>query len=244
MRAANMQSLTNDMKVRWPGMTIYGVGDDDHRLHASDHNEDDTPGSRAEQSDADSVPEHRAIDCMVTAGFTKSEAAAFVYRLVADAPSQRRLNYVIWQDGIWSRNSGWNRRPYDGEFHSHVHVSGLASDDENTANWPIVFASGGSGPTAPRLRRQWPSFIPTNEYFGHIKGPAKSHGGYYAKERPDIQAIQERLNFLGYNAGAVDGVFGDRTKQAVTAWQRALYSSQTSRYGEVWTDDWKRLFTY
>src|SRR4026207_1337896 len=143
MRAANIQSLTNDMKVRWPGMTIYGVGDDDHRLHASDHNEDDTPGSRAEQSDTDSVPEHRAIDCMVTAGFTKSEAAAFVYRLVADAPSQRRLNYVLWQDSIWSRNSGWNRQPYDGEFHSHVHVSGLASDDENTANWPIVFASGG-----------------------------------------------------------------------------------------------------
>lgn len=244
MRALNMQALTNDMKNRWPGMTIYGIGDAAHQGHPSDHNEDDTAGSNPEQSDSDSNPEHRAIDCMVTAGFTKAEADAFVRRLVADAPSQRRLNYVIWQDGIWSRNTGWNRAAYNGEFHSHVHVSGLAADDENASPWPIVYASGGSGPSEPHLRRSWPSYVPTNEYFGHISGPNASHGGYYAKEQPDIRAIQDRLNKLGYNAGAVDGIFGNQTKSAVSRWQSALYAHLTTRYGEVWTDDWQRLFTY
>lgn len=244
MRSLNMQSLTNDMKRRWPGMTIYGKGDLAHQSHESGHNEDDTPGSKPEMTDADNTPEHRAIDCMVTAGFTKAEAAALVLRVVNDAPSQRRLIYVIWQDGIWSRDSGWHRQPYTGDFHSHVHFSGDAADDENAASWPIVFGSSGSGPAPARLRRSWPSFIPKSEYFGHIKGPNASHGGKYAKERPEIQAIQARLNALGYNAGKVDGIFGDQTKKTVAAWQHALYSDLTSRYGEVWTDDWQRLFTY
>lgn len=243
MRAPNMQSLTNDMKTRWPGMTIYGIGDDAHKLSTSDHNEDDTPGSKSEQWDSDNIPEHRAIDGMLTASFTEAEAEAFVQRLVADPASQRRLSYVIWKNGIWSRNYGWQRQHYNGEYHSHVHISGLASDDENTSNWPIVFAAAGSGPV-PHLRRQWPSFIPKNEYFGHINGPNASHGGYYTREQDDIRAIQTRLNALGYNVGLVDGIFGDRTKSGTAVWQKALFSHLTTRYGEVWTDDWQRLFTY
>lgn len=241
MRSANMQALTKDMQTRWPGMVIYGVGDAAHRLHPSDHNEDDTPGSWSEQTDSDNVPEHRAIDCMVTAGFTKSEANAFVRRLVSDHASQSRLHYVIWLDGIWSRSTGWSRASYSGGYHSHVHVSGIASDDENAASWPIVYAESTSG---PYLHRVWPRYMPTNHYFGHIKGSNASHGGYYSQEQSDIKWIQDRLNKLGYNAGSVDGIFGDRTKQAVSSWQRALYSHLTTRYGEVWSDDWKRLFTY
>jgi hypothetical protein len=29
----------------------------------------------------------------------------------------------------------------------------------------------------------------------------------------------------------------------VAAWQRAKYAQQTSRYGEIWSDDWARLFS-
>jgi hypothetical protein len=113
-------------------------------------------------------------------------------------------------------------------------------------------AGGGTPPPAkPQLRRPWPSYMPHNEYFGLISGPNHSHGGYYqakssAKkdERPDITAIQNRLNSLGYNCGTADGIFGDKTKAGVSSWQHALYPQYTSRYGEVWSDDWQRLFTY
>lgn len=37
---------------------------------------------------------------------------------------------------------------------------------------------------------------------------------------PDVRVVQSLLNRIGYNAGPVDGVFGNRTYQAVVAFQR------------------------
>lgn len=246
MRAANMQALTADLERRWPGVTIYGIGDAAHKLEISDHNEDDTPGSKSAQTDSDSVPEHRAIDAMHTAGFTFQEGKALVAKMVADLPSRRRLLYIIHDHMIWSRSNNWVGVKYDGDdpHTNHVHFSGWAGDDENASSWPVVFAASGSGPTPPRLRRQWPFYMPNNHYFGDIHGPAQSHGGYYAKEKPDVEAIQARLNSIGFNCGSPDGVFGHRTVAAVSAWQKKLYSSTTSYFGQVWHDDWMHLFTY
>ena len=36
-----------------------------------------------------------------------------------------------------------------------------------------------------------------------------------------MASVQARLNKLGYNAGAADGIFGKRTYNAVVAFQRA-----------------------
>lgn len=247
MRAANMQALTNDVKQRFPGVVVYGVGDEAHKLSPSDHNEDDTKGSRPEQTDSDSVPEHRAIDIMVTGDFTEAEAEALVARMVADAPTQKRLNYIIWEDKIWSRSSGWSLQPHYGEYHSHVHVSGWAPDDENSASWPIVFAQSTPPEEAGSLRRPWPSYVPQSEYFGDVNGPNESHGGYYPQERADVKAIQIRMQELGFapsDPGWADGVWEQPTTDAVAAWQRRDWSHTTTLYGQVWYDDWYHLFTY
>ena len=37
----------------------------------------------------------------------------------------------------------------------------------------------------------------------------------------DIKALQAMLNVLGYDCGAVDGIFGDKTKSGVIAFQQA-----------------------
>jgi hypothetical protein len=103
---------------------------------------------------------------------------------------------------------------------------------------PVSPGSGGA-----QLHRRWPSYMPVGHWFGNIAGPVKSHGGYYAQERPDVSAIQSRLNALGYSVAA-DGKFGPSTISAVTRWQRERYAAQTSLYGQVWPDDWARLFTY
>ncbi|GLZ62885.1 hypothetical protein [Micromonospora sp. NBRC 107095] len=139
-RAANMQALTDDVKRQWPGVVVYGIGDAAHKTRASDHNEDDTPGSKAAQSDPDGRAEHRAIDIMVRGPFTKAAADALVARLVADPKARARLYYIIWHGYIWSRSNGWKKTKYTGsdQHTDHVHVSGLAADDENTATWPAV----------------------------------------------------------------------------------------------------------
>lgn len=144
----------------------------------------------------------------------------------------------------------------------HVHISVLrqfANDGAALAKVAdVVVGTGSSGGGTPppsgggaKLRRPWPSYMPTSEYFGLITGPNESHGGYYANEQPDIKAIQQRVIALGYvpgihdqNSSWADGIYEQPTKDAVAAWQRAKYAAYTTRYGEVWNDDWGRLFTY
>lgn len=156
----------------------------------------------------------------------------------------------------WARWNGIDvLQRYTGAGHDHwSHFSWFRSKVNQRA-YLWVPAPTPSGPT---LHRSWPSYMPSGHYFGLITGPSQSHGGYYQKfstahpdERPDIKAIQKRLIKLGYvpgvtdpNAGWADGVFEQPTKEAVTKWQKAKYNVSTTRYGEVWPDDWKHLFTY
>jgi hypothetical protein len=144
----------------------------------------------------------------------------------------------------------------------HIHLSILRQYCNDKAAMlkiaDVITASGsapppdsGGGGGGATLRRPWPSYMPTDEYFGLITGPNESHGGYYSNEKPDIKAIQQRFIKLGYvpgvtdpNSSWADGVYEQPTKDACTKWQKAKYASTTSRYGEVWNDDWKHLFTY
>lgn len=155
----------------------------------------------------------------------------------------------------WARWNGVEHlEKYTGQGHDHwSHISWYRSKADQRA---YLWKPRPDG--EPYLRRQWPSYMPTSEYFGLITGPHESHGGYYQKystarhdERPDIKAIQQRLITLGYVPGITDpknkwadGIFEQPTKDAVSKWQKAKYAATTTRYGEVWNDDWKHLFTY
>lgn len=139
MRSANMQKLTDQMKARYPGMVIYGIGDEAHQSSASGHNEDDTPGSLAEDQDADTKPEHRALDLMLGPAFTYQDAANHVNAMVTVPANRARLLYVIFDHHIWRRAGGWVKEWYSGSdpHTNHVHDSGEADDDENTAAWVL-----------------------------------------------------------------------------------------------------------
>lgn len=137
MRALNMQALTNDIQRQWPGTTVWGKGDVAHQSSSSDHNEDDTAGSKPEQTDADSNPEHRAIDVPVMGPMTMPILRDLRARLTDRPANRARMKYVILEQTIWRRNGGWVPERYTGEWHGHLHVSGYAPDDENPAGWDI-----------------------------------------------------------------------------------------------------------
>jgi N-acetylmuramoyl-L-alanine amidase len=89
--------------------------------------------------------------------------------------------------------------------------------------------------------------LPAGHYYGDIKGPARSHGGFYPSERPAIQAIQRRLIAKGYvpgvtdwRSGWADGVFQQPTVDAVARFQRAEMP-RTTYFGQVWSDDYRQL---
>lgn len=138
-RSRNLQVLTLQTRDRFPGVVIYGVGDEDHKRSPSGHNEDDTPGSRPEQEDPDSKPEHRAIDVMIGAAFNFLQAWVYVTALVTVPANRARLLYVIFDGWIWRARAGWVREVYGGsnKHRDHPHVSGTWQDDENTANWVL-----------------------------------------------------------------------------------------------------------
>lgn len=53
-----------------------------------------------------------------------------------------------------------------------------------------------------------------------VPDPALNEGGsIYASE--EVRTVQAALNARGFNAGAVDGVYGQRTRQAIAAYQQA-----------------------
>lgn len=99
----------------------------------------------------------------------------------------------------------------------------------------------------PALPQPFP--LPRDHYYGLITGPARSHGGYYDSERAVIKRIQQRLIYKGYVpaiardqwlSGWADGKFEKPTFDAVMRFQRAQMPG-TTRFGEVWFDDYARL---
>lgn len=50
--------------------------------------------------------------------------------------------------------------------------------------------------------------------------------------------LQDALNYLGYNTGSIDGIFGNKTRSAVVSFQRA---NGLSADGIVGCATWRRL---
>lgn len=137
MRSVAMQSLTNDIKARHPGVTIWGIGDDAHKQRASDHNEDDTPGSKAAQSDSDSTPEHRAIDVKVDgSALTDSQMMTIINDVLAKPENRERLRYINYKNTQWHRDNNFAPHDNSDDPHpTHGHFSGQASKDEDGRPW-------------------------------------------------------------------------------------------------------------
>lgn len=72
--------------------------------------------------------------------------------------------------------------------------------------------------------------------------PACATGGYplvrSGSKGVYVAVLQDALNFLGFNAGAIDGVFGNNTKNAVLRYQKARGLAQD---GIVGCNTWRRL---
>lgn len=206
------------------------IGDAAHQARVSDHNPDKKGCVHAADFDKDGIDPDR---------------------LVSVAIKHPSCAYVIWNRTIWERDRNFAAHAYTGDDphtgHAHVSINYTSAAENSGQAWGYY----GASPSGPVLHRAWPSYMKSGHYFGLITGPNASHGGYYANERPDVKAIQQRLIQLGYvvgvsnvNAGWADGKFEQPTKNSVARWQHDHYAAQTSRFGEVWSDDWARLFTY
>lgn len=231
------------------------IGDDNHAATWSDHNPWYGPG-------------------IVTAGdFTHDPRNGFdIDRFTDQLRDTRdfRIKYVIANGWIMDSRPQfnpweWVRYYGDNPHTSHVHISVVAApacDDTRPWNVPMLGGGGGGAPAPTPPRPGGPAYpgnfsLPTGHYYGLISGPDQSHGGYYASERPVVEAIQRKLISLGFayrsngaqvppsgwaSDGWADGVFEQLTADAVARFQRA-HMPGTQYYGQVWGDDWAKLWS-
>ena len=85
--------------------------------------------------------------------------------------------------------------------------------------------------------------VPTWVHFDkRATNPACARGGYPTIRQGSkgvyVAVLQDALNFLGYNAGNIDGVFGNNTKNAVIRYQAARGLKQD---GIVGCNTWETL---
>jgi hypothetical protein len=149
--APSLARLRSDFNVAFPNRdktTDGWIGDARHRESTSDHNPDDTPGSRSATTDADNVAEVRGLDLDKDLRDPRGTTLqAVVDRIIRTERDRRRLRYVIFRRRIASRNAGWfkadgsiNWQPYSGDntHDEHAHFSGDPAYDNDNAPWASV----------------------------------------------------------------------------------------------------------
>ena len=74
------------------------------------------------------------------------------------------------------------------------------------------------------------------------RNPACATGGYplikQGSKGTYVATLQDALDFLGYNPGSIDGIFGTTTKNAVIRFQRAKGLTQD---GIVGCNTWRAI---
>lgn len=92
--------------------------------------------------------------------------------------------------------------------------------------------------------------LPVGNYYGNVKGPAASHGGFYASEKDEVRNIQQWLIMRGCVDGHdpagwphdpwADGLWEGATDVAMTTWHARLYPNQP-KPAQCWLDDYLHL---
>lgn len=118
------------------------IGDAAHSQSSSDHNPDET--GRTPYEDADRINEVHAIDVdkdLRLTGWTMDKAVEII---VVRHRSGRddRLQNVIWNRRIWSRQWGWTARAYTGAnahtHHAHFSARYTTAQESDTRPWGLL----------------------------------------------------------------------------------------------------------
>lgn len=117
------------------------IGNKAHQGHVSDHNPDDTPGSKPGwDGDPDNIPDVRALDISTDLGpgVTMIE---LVKHLTALPKLGTVVRYLIFDGLIYHVNQGFKPHTFDGDPHrDHLHVTFAwteAADDNTTFDYRL-----------------------------------------------------------------------------------------------------------
>lgn len=197
-------------------------------------------GSRGAALDLASPMNEQGQRAMQAASRALIRYARFYVELIHSTPFSDDNGFYV-NDGRLVPGSFYNE---PGAHLSHIHVA--MTEAQCHAMLAALGQSPGTGGGLPPFSLKWP--LPAGHYFGLISGPAESHGGYTPDEKVWVREIQKQLIRKGYVPGVTDpasgwadGVFEQPTADAVARFQRAEMPG-TKYYGQVWSDDFAKLF--
>jgi hypothetical protein len=219
------------------------IGDAAHATRTSDHNPFVIVAGlgvvRATDLDVDGLD--------LAAAFERARQLAEGGRL----PQVTGGGYLILNRRITRPDwTGWNT--YHGTnphtAHGHVSKSRSTAGFDSRAPWGIFTPAAPPRPPAVPPVPGLPAWtLPRGHWYGHMNGPAASHGGWYAHERPAIQAAQRRLIAAGcvdgirdWRHGWADGRWEDATSAACRRWF-ARHRPGQQYTDRLYADDWAVL---
>lgn len=211
----SLRALDSQLTAIAPRRTLptWYAGDPAHKLRKSGHNADDTPGSKAEDSDSDNVAEIRAGDYRLplNAPFT---AEQFVQWLVKQCREGRItwIKYVIFNRRIWAASSNWVTHAYTGSnpHDHHFHVSSKPDTASENTTKDMGMRTLVAPPPAPR-----PAPKPVT-----VALPKHKLGSRTLElKTPNMRGTDVKIyqTFLGVKA---DGIFGPSTRTRTIEYQR------------------------
>jgi hypothetical protein len=211
------------------------AGDAAHKTRPSGHNADDTPGSKPETNDADSIPEIRAGDFRLplNAPFSTEQVVQLLVQ-GCRAGRIKWIRYIIFNRRIWSKSTGWTTRQYTGSntHEGHFHVSCEPETEHENSTQPVGLAR--LLPLPPKAR-QFVSF--------QVNFPVMRQGDDEASVPGDTNLVKRAqclLRWLGGYDGDIDGDYGPKMAAAVKT-MMANDPKRSSANGTVFGEpEWRR----
>lgn len=155
----------------------------------------------------------------------------------------------------WNKfRSMWGRSIYVGYAFKRIWQGGHTGMSQHYAGLAMDIAQNLDNATRNRLRNLaidsnlftyvepkvlTPTWVHIDKRYGT---PACPTGGYPLVKRGSkgvyVMVLQDALNYLGYNAGSIDGIFGTNTRNAVRRYQSSVGLSQD---GIVGCNTWRSI---
>lgn len=196
--APSLIALVSEVDAKYPRRSKKydgSIGDAAHAARSSEHNPD---------RDADPMP----LGTVSAVDITK-HSAAMASELLDELIGDPRVWYVIHDGHIYSRTHGWEKRPHDGDPHTHhLHVS-LVQSAKAAADRSAWFK-----PAAPKPAPPAPVIDdPTSGQRPGDKHRPGSRALRWGDKGTDVALLQR---FIGVKD---DGEFGPVTAKAVRRYQ-------------------------
>lgn len=235
-------ALDREITMVAPRRTLptWYLGDKRHRGYPSDHNPDDTPGSKSESQDADSKPEIRAGDYRLplNAVFTPQQLVEY---LVKECRAGRItwIKYIIFDRKIWSASRNWVTQAYNGSnpHDKHFHISCKPETVHENNTKPVGLVAWVASLTKP------PKKVTMVDIEGEI--PELNQG--FSDPLPGlktnyIKRAQAVLTWLGGYTGKIDGDYGPKMAAAVKEMMKDDKTRTTNNGSKIHEPEWRRLY--